>query len=168
MNYEWDFKAWVTDLLPVKYRNEKTIDFLLALLRPLLSVKVLFDAHRQLVTNEFSQSVVSVVTMRHWLNKEFDPIQQRIQIIDGVNILPNNKLYFFDEVPDEEHPKGYFFTEIPPNQPIKRYFFSEIDAQPDFVVVLPLGVTPSVALTAFVEKLKLPGFSWAYQLNGIQ
>ena len=141
--YNVDFNRLVLLLTPVFWRKRKFIDFLSALIAPVINLKFDFDIFRR-------QSIYKVVhngqvgLLEKVLNDAFDVEQRRIYIIDSVDVDP---LYIYT---NPEARPVYIGT---------QYVYDNSsfnDADFDFLVIVPISLKPSAPLdiTNFENKMK--------------
>ena len=166
MTYLWNILNWIYQLLPTFLRRPRLTSYIYALHKPIRRLKLDFDTYRGFIRDEISQSIVSVESMQYWLNFYFDPTGQGIRVLDGTNTINHPVLWYPEEVAQDVHPVLWYPSES--SDHLQLWYPYEVDAQPDFIVQLPLGINVTPQLTAFIDKLKLPGFSWEYQFAGVQ
>lgn len=138
-------------LLPLPYRKQSWVSWLLALIAPFKELNVLFKIFRKDSSYKILHTP-QVYSMENVLNDAFDPTLRRIYIVDGIYKAP---VYFYE--PDENKPVHFF--EIEP----AVYFYEPGELEHldvDFVVVLPLGMnltdSEMIRLKALIDYYRLP------------
>jgi hypothetical protein len=156
-NYNFNPFDYVKKALPPFIRGAKLLAYLRALLAPLTSLGTLFNEHVS-ASRYLANFTGQEVYLEHLLNDNFDPVQRRIYIDDGVPaILPP---FVFNKI--EQRPV-YVYNKAE-NKPLYIFNKTEYGVGNDFIVFVPNSILNTltqtqIEATVLIYKLASKQFS---------
>ena len=154
-----DFEHLVRLLLPALLRKPRLVNWLWALLSPLLDLYAAFLAYRAATLRELSYNGQTLV-LQECLNDKFDTSLRRIRVVNADTELVPFYVNFLAE--GEPEKPVLFAAECPPWLYVPSY--DEFNNQIDFICKIPVSLNqgePLQQLHARIRRLKVATVRYA-------
>lgn len=160
--YNFDLLKLITDILLWPLRKVRQLGWIVAL------NQTLYDTYGKLLT-EFdnwryeAQITGQVGSLEYMLNKQYynDGLAGLIYITDGTG---DNNIYLFNTAENEQ--QTFLFSTFEGEPPLFLYNNNEFSGDPDFIVLLPSALPPTITgdytieMRALINKFKIAGTSY--------
>lgn len=149
MNFNWNIIDWIGQMIPVLYRKDRLVHFLMVLLKPLDTTYISFFDFRLYLLKKMKFNG-QVIIMENMLNDTFDNSLRRIRIITITDRL--RKQYIYQPV----EAKPLYIYQVSENLPVYISTLEEYLNMSgfDFIVEAPKNVW-TVSILDQIKKMTL-------------